>query len=304
MNRESLLLKGIFPPIPTPFDAHGKVALSALAANLAHWNQFGLRGYVVLGSNGEYVYLTEREKLQVLEAARAAIPSNKLMIAGTGCEATKTTIELTRKAADLGADAALVITPAYYTGRMTQEALIQHFAAVADGSPIPILVYNMPANTGIDLKAETVAAMAEHSNIIGIKESGGSVVKMAAIRGLAGAGFQVLAGSASFLLGGLSVGAVGGVNALANIAPQQCLALRQHFLEGQWEAARDLQVRLIPANTAVTSGWGVPGLKAAMDMVGLYGGPVRAPLLPFEEGQKERLRGILVGSGVLTARDV
>jgi len=299
MNPPNFRLDGIYPPIPTPFDDQGRFAPGALADNLAHWNQFDLRGYVVLGTNGEYVFLTEEEKLQVLKAARAAIPSDKLMIAGTGCEATGITIELTKRAADLGADAALVITPSYYTGHMTPEVLIHHFHAVADASPIPILIYNMPACTGIDLSAATVAAIAEHPNIIGIKESGGNVVKMGDIRRLAGPDFQVLAGSASFLLPGLSVGAVGGILALANIAPAQCLAIRQHFLDGEWEQARELQVRMIPVNTAVTRGWGVPALKAAMDMLGLYGGPVRSPLLPLSDDLKDRLRAILVESGVM-----
>jgi 4-hydroxy-2-oxoglutarate aldolase len=298
MNPHPLRLEGIYPPVPTPFDAQGQVALDALADNLARWNEYDLRGYIVLGSNGEFIYLTEEEKLQVLEAARAAIPSDKLMIAGTGYEATCMTSELTRRAAALGADAALVITPSYYSGRMTPEAQIDHFRAVADSSPIPILVYNMPANTGIDLSAETVAALAEHPNIIGIKESGGSVIKMGAIRGLAGPEFQVLAGSASFLLPGLAVGAVGGVLALANIAPQQCLALRQLFLEGRWEQARDLQVRLIPVNTAVTRGWGVPALKAAMDMLGWYGGPVRSPLHPVSDVVLQELKAILAAGGI------
>lgn len=299
MNPPNFRLDGIYPPIPTPFDDQGRFAPGALADNLAHWNQFDLRGYVVLGTNGEYVFLTEEEKVQVLKAARAAIPSDKLMIAGTGCEATGITIELTKRAADLGADAALVITPSYYTGHMTPEVLIHHFHAVADASPIPILIYNMPACTGIDLSAATVAAIAEHPNIIGIKESGGNVVKMGDIRRLAGPAFQVLAGSASFLLPGLSVGAVGGILALANIAPAQCLAIRQHFLDGEWEQARELQVRMIPVNTAVTRGWGVPALKAAMDMLGLYGGPVRSPLLPLSDDLKDRLRAILVESGVM-----
>ena len=299
MNQRPLRLDGIYPPIPTPFDDRGDVATRALADNLAYWNQFDLRGYVVLGTNGEYVLLTEQEKLQVLETARAAIPSDKLMIAGTGCEATRETIELTKKAAAIGADAALVITPSYYKSRMTPEALIHHFHAVADASPIPVILYNMPACTGIDLSAEAIAAIAEHPNIIGIKDSGGNLVKMGDIRRLAGPDFQVLAGSASFLLPALSVGAVGGILALANIAPAQCLAIRQHFLDGEWEQARELQVRMIPVNTAVTRGWGVPALKAAMDMLGLYGGPVRSPLLPLSDDLKDRLRAILVESDVM-----
>ena len=292
-------LDGIFPPIPTPFNSQGEIVAQALAKNLAHWNRFDLRGYVVLGSNGEFVFLSEQEKLQILEAARAVISSGKLLVAGTGCQGTGETIDLTRKAAASGADAALVLTPSYYKGQMTPETLVQHHHTVADASPIPVIIYNMPACTGIDLTAETVATMAQHPNIIGLKDSGGDVVKLGNIRRLAGSDFQVLAGSASFLLPALSVGAVGGILALANIAPAQCLAIYQHFLDGEWGQAREIQVRMIPANTAVTRGWGVPALKAAMDMLGLYGGPVRSPLLPLPEESWRDLRTILVRGGIL-----
>jgi len=295
----TLQLSGIFPPVPTPLTTEGGLALPALKENLAHWCQFDLRGFVILGSNGEFVFLSEQEKLQVLKAAGAVIPSDKLLIAGPGSQGTEGTIELTKKAAASGADAALVLTPSYYKGQMTPAALTQHFHAVADASPIPIIIYNMPACTGIDLTAETVAIMAEHPNIIGLKDSGGNVVKMGDIRRLVGPEFQVLAGSASFLLPALSVGAVGGVLALANIAPEQCLAIHQHFLNGEWEQAREIQVQMIPVNTAVTRGWGVPALKAAMDMLGLYGGSVRPPLLPLPEESRRELRTILVRGGIL-----
>lgn len=299
MTQRSIRLDGIYPPIPTPFDADGQVATNALTENLQVWDRHKLRGYVVLGSNGELVLLNDRERLQVLETARAAISSGKLMIAGTGCQSTVETVELTKEAAAIGADAALVVTPSYYKGRMTKEALIQYFHTVAQASPIPVIIYNIPACTGIDLSAETVTAIAEHENIIGIKDSGGNVVKMGEIRRLAGPDFQVLAGSASFLLPALSVGAVGGILALANIAPVECLAIRQHFLDNEWEQARELQVRMIPVNTAVTRGWGVPAVKAAMDMLGMYGGPPRAPLLPLSEDTEQELRTILIEGKVM-----
>ncbi len=299
MTQRSIPLNGTYPPIPTPFNANGKVATHALTENLQTWNQYGLGGYVVLGSNGELVLLNEQERLQVLETARAAIPSGKLMIAGTGCQSTVETVGLTKKAAAIGADAALVVTPSYYKGRMTKEALIKYFHTVADTASIPVIIYNIPACTGIDLSAETVTAIAEHENIIGIKDSGGNVVKMGEIRRLAGPDFQVLAGSASFLLPALSVGAVGGILALANIAQVQCLAIRQHFLDNELEQARELQVRMIPVNTAITRGWGVPAVKAAMDMLGMYGGPPRAPLLPLPEETKRELRTILIEGKVI-----
>jgi len=299
VTQRSIPLNGTYPPIPTPFNANGKVATHALTENLQTWNQYGLGGYVVLGSNGELVLLNEQERLQVFRTARTAISSGKLMIAGTGCQSTVETVQLTKKAAAIGADAALVVTPSYYKGRMTKEALIKYFHTVADTASIPVIIYNIPACTGIDLSAETVTAIAEHENIIGIKDSGGNVVKMGEIRQLAGPDFQVLAGSASFLLPALSVGAVGGILALANIAPAQCLAIREHFLKGELDQARELQVRMIPVNTAVTRGWGVPALKAAMDMLGMYGGPPRAPLLPLSEDTERELRTILIEGKVI-----
>jgi 4-hydroxy-2-oxoglutarate aldolase len=298
-DNKKLNLEGIYPPIPTPFDEKGQITVNPLKDNLAFMNRFDLRGIVVMGSNGEYVMLSEKEKILLMETARAAIPSDKLMIAGTGCQSTVETIDLTRKAAEIGANAALVITPSYYRKAMTPEALSVHFRAVADASPIPVILYNMPANTGIDLEAETIAALAQHPNIIGIKDSGGNIVKMADIRRMAGPGFQVLAGSAGFLLPALSVGAVGGVLALANIAPARSIAIHKYFLEGNQTDALNLQLLMIPVNIAVTARWGIPALKASMDFLGLYGGPVRPPLMPLPEETRKLLKTILTESGIL-----
>jgi len=298
-KENTLQLGGIYPPIPTPFNENGQIAVDALKKNLAHLTGFDLRGIVVMGSNGEYVMLSEEEKLLLMETARAAIPRDKLMIAGTGCQSTESTVSLTKKAAQIGADAALVITPSYYRKLMTPETLSIHFRAVADESPIPIILYNMPACTGIDMDAETAAALAEHPNIIGLKDSSGNVVKIGDIFRLAGPGFQVLAGSGGFLLPALSVGAVGGVMALANIAPAQSIALLKLFLEGNQKEAQELQVRMIPVNSAVTARWGIPALKAALDFLGLYGGPVRPPLQSLPAETRNRLQEILVEGGVL-----
>jgi 4-hydroxy-2-oxoglutarate aldolase len=298
LKKPMLLLDGIYPPVPTPFDEKGKIALDALKRNLMFLDQFELRGFVVLGSNGEYVLLSEKEKLSVIEAARGVIPSHRLLIAGTGCQSTGETLNLTKRAAEIGVDAVLIITPSYYRRLMTPEALIYHFFAVADDSPIPVLIYNMPACTGIDLEAETVAALANHPNIIGLKDSSGNIVKMGAIRQQTGSGFQILAGSGGFLVPALSVGAIGGIMALANIAPHACVALRRYFLETRQVEARELQLRMIPVNDAVTSRWGVPGLKAAMDILGLYGGPVRMPLRPVSEEVRKQLNSLLINAGL------
>jgi 4-hydroxy-2-oxoglutarate aldolase len=297
-SKRMLLLDGIYPPIPTPFDGKGKVSVEALKSNLSFLDQFDLRGFVVLGSNGEYVMLSEEEKLSVMKTARAVLPADKLVIAGTGCQSTAETLHLTGKAAEIGADAALIITPSFYRRQMTPEVLINHYNTIADDSPIPILLYNMPACTGIDLEVETISSLARHPNIIGIKDSSGDVTKLASIRQLSGPGFQILAGSGGFLLPALSVGAIGGIMALANIAPNACIAIRRYHLEGRQVEARELQLRMVPVNTAVTSRWGVPALKAAMEMIGMYGGPVRLPLLPISEDIRRQLNSLLVNSGL------
>jgi len=294
----ALLLNGIYPPLPTPFDEKGALAFDRMKSNIEFLNQFDLRGYVIMGTNGEYVMLSIQEKLLVMEAARAVIPHDKFMIVGTGTQSTDETLFLTQKAAELGADAALVINPSYYKNQMSMESLVHHYRFVADNSPIPILIYNMPACTGIDMDAETIATIANHPNIMGVKDSSGNLVKIGTLRQQVGPGFQILAGSAGFLLPALTVGAVGGILALANIAPAQCIAVHRYYSEGRFKEAQNLQVRLIPINTAVTSKWGVPGLKAAMDSLGLYGGPVRSPLLPLSQDQKKILDAMLIKAGI------
>ncbi len=297
--RTPLSMAGIFPPIPTPFDAAGEVDLKALAANLERWNRHPLSGYVVLGTNGEFPFLSEAEKLKYLETARKHIPQAKLFMAGTGCESAHSTIALTKKAAALGADLAIVISPSYYKSRMDAAGLSHYYQAVADASPIPISIYNMPANTNVDMSAELLVKLSQHPNIAGLKDSSGNLAKLGEVIRFARPDFQVLAGSAGFLYPALCLGAVGGVLALANIAPQQCCDIVSLFKHGKHEDARELQLRMVVPNSAVTARFGVPGLKAAMDIVGNYGGAPRSPLLPLPDAQKEILRGILVEAGII-----
>lgn len=292
-------LNGVFPPIPTPFDEKGNVALLALAENIERWNQYDLSGYVVLGSNGEAGFLSVEEKVRVWETARQAIPPDKLMIAGAGCESTRQTIELTRQAAQAGADAVLLVTPHYYGPQMTPGALAHHYEAVAAAAHIPVLLYTVPKFTHVDIDAPTVARLARHPNIIGVKDTSGNMAKLADTVRLAGPNFQVLAGSAGFFLTGLTLGAVGGILALANVAPQKCLDLYQLFEAGKIKEAASLQRWMIPVNAALTSRFGIAGLKAALDMLGYYGGPVRSPLLGLSEEERRALREALVEGKVL-----
>jgi len=292
-------MTGIFPPIPTPFDAAGEIDPKALARNFERWNRYPLSGYVVLGSNGEFPYLSESEKLTYFEAVRKLIPPGKLFMAGTACESAHSTIALTKKAASLGADVAILITPSYYKSKMDAAGLSHYYQSVADASPIPVSMYNMPLNTSVDMAPDLIIKLSQHPNIVGLKDSSGNLAKLGEVIRCARHGFQVLAGSAGFLYPALCVGAVGGVLALANIAPQQCCDILSFFQHGKHEDARELQLRMIAPNTAVTARFSVPGLKAALDMLGFYGGDPRSPMLPLPEGQKETLRGILVEAGIL-----
>ncbi|HET7012199.1 MAG TPA: dihydrodipicolinate synthase family protein [Anaerolineales bacterium] len=293
-------LTGIFPPIPTPFESDGRLALGRLRENLQRWDSQPLRGYVVGGSNGEFPLLTLEERVMMVRAARQAASRHRLILAGSGMESTQATIELTRRMAEAGAAAVLVVTPGYYRGRMTASALVQHYSQVAEASAVPVVLYNVPANTGVDLPVEAAVELSQHANIAGMKESGGDVTKIGRILSGCAPGFQVLAGSGGFFLGALSVGASGCIAALANIAAAPLAALVERFHSGDRDGARQLQQSLIEANAAVTSLYGVPGLKSALDLLGFYGGPVRSPLQPLPEGDRARLAEILRRAGILS----
>jgi len=291
----TLKLAGVFPPVPTPFDADGEILPNKLKANIALWNQTGLHGYVILGSNGEAVMLTEYEKVALWQAAREAIPRDKLFLVGAGMESTRASIALAKRAAEFGADAAMFVTPSYYKSQMNSANLIYHYRMIADASPIPTIIYNMPAATGIDIDADTVIQLAEHPNIIGIKDSSGNVAKYANIVRVVRPDFAVLAGSGGYLYPALCVGAQGAVAALANVAPRECVALYDAFRAGRHDEARALQLRLVQLNAAVTTRWNVPGLKAALEELnqGFYGGPPRLPLRPLGEAERVALRQVM-----------
>lgn len=292
----TLDIAGMYPPIPTPFKPDESVDYEALQKNMDAWNKFGLRGYIVQGSNGEYKVLSEGERVDVVKAAKAACAKDKIIVAGCGMDGTKQTIELGQRMADAGADALLVITPK--APRRAEEACDDHFKAVADAVPVPVLLYNMPRLTGVDMSAAQVAKLAKHPNIIGLKDSGGNTEKLAMIRDLLGSDFQLLAGSAGFLLPAMSVGAVGGVCALANVAPGPLLEIMELFRNGKLAEAASLQSKMAAPNVAVTSKYGVAGLKHALDKIGLAGGRVRAPQMELTANEKADVEAILKRAGI------
>ena len=291
-------LYGIFPPITTPF-VNGVLSIEKLQHNISIWNKTKLSGYVVMGSNGEAVLLTKEEKLKLIEHTKLFSSSEKIIIAGTGSDSIKETIALSNSAADLGADFALVLTPSFYKSEMKHNNYIKYFSEVADKSKIPIIIYNVPKFTGVDIEVETVAELSKHENIVGIKNSTENSRQIIEFVSNTEQDFKVIVGTASMLFSGITSGAVGGILALANIAPNQCIQIHKLIDEKNYDEALKLQQKMIPANKAVTSKYGVAGLKYAMDLLGYFGGEPRIPLLPLNEKDKEQLKHILIQTEIL-----
>jgi 4-hydroxy-2-oxoglutarate aldolase len=295
-------LSGVFPALITPFAADGSVSLADLKHNLHRYNGTDLAGYVVLGSTGESVLLSREETDGILATAKEAAGPEKKLIAGTGAESTAETIEKTKRAAELGYHAALVKTPHYYKPAYKPEVLITYYRRVADNSQIPILLYSVPQFTGLALEAPEAAALSEHPNIIGIKDSSGSVQRVAEIIAAARPEFQVLVGSASAMYPSLMIGARGAVLALADALPEKCVALYHFARRGQLEQARELQQLIVKASKLIVSEAGIAGVKFVMDQRGYRGGIPRPPLLPLTDEIKKRLIALLAALEPAVAR--
>jgi len=285
-------LEGTIPPLVTPFDEGGGLDLKAFEANLDSYAAEDLQGYLVLGSNGEAATLEEGEKLALVRSARPRV-AKRLLLVGTGLESTSATATFTRKVADLGADAVLVLTPHYYRSQMTPEVLERYYRAVADSSPVPVLLYSVPSFTGLIFPAPLAGRLADHPNIVGMKESSGDLALLSRILATVPQRFRVACGSAPVAYPAYCLGARAAVIALACCAPRPAAALYRAVKEGNHARARTLQEAVTPLATAVTSTYGIPGLKAAMTLAGRRGGYPRPPLGPVGRGIEDELRGLL-----------
>jgi 4-hydroxy-2-oxoglutarate aldolase len=291
--------EGVFPPLTTPFSGE-EIALKKLEENIRKYNRFDLTGYVILGSTGEAVHLSDEESLILLKTARKSAGPGKKIIVGTGRESTRLTIDFTNKIADLGADAALVRTPSYYKIRMTSEALRRHYLTLADHSRLPIVIYNFPQVTGLSIDADLVVELAGHANVAGIKDSTGDLVLLNAVAPRVKPSFSFLVGSAGILLPGLEGGASGGILALADAAPEPCASAYRLFSEGKRQEAFELQNDLFSLNKTLIQTLGIPGIKYAMDLRGYYGGPVRLPLLALGKAARQEAEACLRKAGLLS----
>ena len=294
-------LSGVFLPAVTPFVPEtGDVDLPAMQENLRRWSEFPIRGIVVAGTTGEAVLVDEEERLELVRASREALDPEILLTVGTGLESTRATLRLSRKVADEGAEAVLVQPPAYYKGAMSPEALREHYLAVADGSPIPVIVYQAPLRMStLDFPTGLVAELSNHENIVGIKDSRGKLELVGELVAQCQAGFQVLVGSGALLYPALEVGAVGGIVAVGNMAPQPSGDLFRAFKAGRSAEAGRLQSKIGPVHNEIVGAIGVGGVKTALDLLGYRGGNPRPPILPPSEKTKAKVKDILVRTGLL-----
>ena len=286
-------LRGVLLPFTTPFKSNDDLDADGLRENILKWNKTGIVGYVALGSTGERVNLNEREYLDVIEIARAAVPPDLAFIVGVGQQSTRGTIEEIKRATAIGGDAALVLTPHFYKSAMTQEALVSHYRTVADNSPVPIILYSMPDLTGIKIEPHTAAQLSTHQNIIGIKDSSADTDGFRETVRLTADDFAVLVGNGTVFLDGLSAGGCGGVLAVGCVAAAACVEIYRLTQSGKESTAARIQAKLGPLALAVTKRYGISGLKAAMDIVGFAGGCGRAPLKPASEAARQEIAELL-----------
>jgi 4-hydroxy-2-oxoglutarate aldolase len=283
-------LQGILPPIATPFDHRGELYKAKVQHNVEKWNRTGLAGYVVCGSTGESVYLTTEEKMQLWRWVAEYAASDKILLCGTGVESVRETVALTNAAADLGYKAAMIRTPHYYKNLVNRtDAQVLYFRAVADQIKIPLMIYNWPQATGIDISVEAVIALSHHPNIFAIKESSGGLEKCIQMLNEVKPGFQVFTGSAPILAPSLAIGCTGAVLAFANAAPYATISIWEAHRSREFAAAMDWQKRILRAAQLVTVKYGIPGLKYAMDLNGYYGGPPRLPLTTITPQAKQEI---------------
>lgn len=291
-------LKGVFLPIVTPYNRRGDINEAAFRSNLRRYVKYGVNGIVVAGSTGEGPYLTERERLRLVELARPMVTPPQLLLVGTGVETTRQTLHLSKEAVARGADAVLVLTPSYFKNRMDSAALTAHFSTIADALRRPVMIYSIPQFTGIHMEPSTIGQLSRHGNIAGLKESSGNIDFLREILAKSEAGFRILAGSALIMLGALEAGAAGVILGPANYIPDVCVEMYTLYCQGDIKSAQKIQRRIIPMVKEVNVRCGIPGVKYAVDLCGFKGGKPRAPLLPLSPVEERRVAAALKKIGV------
>jgi 4-hydroxy-2-oxoglutarate aldolase len=298
----SVRLDGVFGPLVSTFRRDsGELDCAAFAENVKSHIAAGHLGVVVCGSTGEAALLDEMERLELLEAARRAVPPDRVLLMGTGAESTRLTVRRCHEAQTVGADAVLVVAPHYYATAMTIAALRSHYTRVADESPLPVLLYNIPKYMHFTLAPELVAELAQHPNIVGIKDSSGDLDLLKSYLQSQSKSFSVLTGNGGQLHPALMAGARGGILAVSLFAAAQSVAIFRAHATGDHATADRLQAVMKPLAATIVAELGVPGVKAAMDAVGLHGGPVRGPLLDLDSAGRARVSALASGLSAVAA---
>jgi 4-hydroxy-tetrahydrodipicolinate synthase len=292
---------GVIPPVVTPFSLQDEIDLDGLEAQIRWLSGRGLAGLLVAGSTGEAPLLDRDERRRLTERAAAVREEGTVLLVGTGAQSTRQTLEYTADAAEAGADAVLVVNPSYFAGAMNAEALAAHFETVADGSPVPVLLYSVPKFTHLAIPPDVVERLARHENIIGMKDSSGDLRSLHTFLERTPPDFQVLTGSPLITAAAAAAGAAGAILAMANIAPEMCIETFAAGLEGDLDGMRAFQTELNALTRATQNTWGIPGLKAAADLLGGFGGFPRPPLQPLDEPGREQVGAVLAGAGLLDA---
>lgn len=289
-------LTGIFAPVPTPFLENGSIDEAGWRQNLRIWKNSPLDGIVVCGSNGELPFITADERVRLTEIAAEEVKGRLRIMTGSHFPSTRETIACSRALSSAGAESTLLLPPHYYKG--DRSAILKYFTDVADSSPIPVFMYNMPANTGVDMDADLILTAAQHPNVMGIKDTSGNMTKMGYLANRAPAHFAVFGGTGNYLLAALAMGACGGTTAASILYPASCQKIFSAFRAGDMAGAMELQSKLTPVSDAITTRWGIPALKAALESRGMVGGPCRLPLQPATEQVRDELFDILDSSGL------
>jgi 4-hydroxy-2-oxoglutarate aldolase len=298
----SLRLDGVFGPVVSTFKRDsGDIDCTAFTENVKSHIAAGLLGVVVCGSTGEAALLSEEERLELLEATRRTVPPDRMVLMGTGGESTRLTVRRCHEAQTVGADAVLVVAPHYYSNAMTVDALRAHYRRVADESPLPVLLYNIPKYMHFKLAPELVAELAQHPNIVGIKDSSGDLDLLKSYLQAQSESFSVITGNGGQLHPALMAGARGGILAVALFAAERSVSIFRAHAKGDHATADRLQAEMKPLAATIVGELGVPGVKAAMDVVGLHGGPVRGPLLDLDAAGRARVSALMSGLSAVAA---
>jgi len=295
------MLRGVLPPLPTPF-VDDELDAGLLRDTVTALMRARLAGVLALGTNGESFLVDADEADTIVRTTRDAMPEGRALLVGTGHDSTRATVAACRRAADHGATHALVRPPTSYTRFITQDGLLEHYGRIADASPIPVLLYNQPQVFGAELAAATVAGLARHDNIVGLKDSSGNIAHVSDVLTRVPDDFSVLTGVAGMMYAGLLSGTAGSIVAVANVVPNVVVQLYEFVVTGQLHHALALQRAIAPLARAVTVQHGVAGLKAAMALAGFPASTPRLPLAAAPDTVVDELRGLIRHLETFTGR--